>query len=53
MINDNHDIPVRLRDLRAKLDARDGSSGYKENCDAIKKEIAKLEAILNNYGPVA
>lgn len=34
----------RLASLRAKLKARDKVPGYEKNCDAIRAEIAKLEA---------
>lgn len=33
-----------LADLKAKLRAREGKSGFKSNVDAIKARIAKLEA---------
>ncbi len=33
----------RLASLRKKLKAREGKSEYKDNCDDIRKEIARLE----------
>ena len=33
----------RLAALRAKLRAREHIPGYRENCDAIRAEIARLE----------
>ena len=35
---------TRLDDLRAKLKARKGKSGFEDNCKAIEAEIARLEA---------
>lgn len=35
---------TRLTDLKAKLKARQGKSGFEENCQALKAEIAVLEA---------
>lgn len=35
---------ARLEALRAKLKARDGKPGYGANVEAIRKEIARLEA---------
>ena len=34
----------RLKQLKAMLRAREGKSGYKANVEAIKAEIARLEA---------
>jgi hypothetical protein len=34
----------RLDALRAKLAAREGKPGFKDNVEAIKKQIAELEA---------
>lgn len=34
----------RILELKAKLKARDGRQGYKQNCEDIKAEIARLEA---------
>lgn len=34
---------ARIDDLRKKLAARDGVSGYKKNCEALRTEIARLE----------
>ncbi len=36
---------ARLAALKAKLKARDGKPGYKQNCADIREEIARLEAI--------
>lgn len=33
----------RLEILKARLAAREGKSEYKENCEAIRREIARLE----------
>ena len=33
----------RLASLREKLAAREGRSEYKQNCEEIREEIAKLE----------
>lgn len=33
----------RLASLRKKLAARKGKAEYKENCEALEREIAKLE----------
>lgn len=33
----------RLASLRKKLKAREGKSGYKDNCEDLRREIAKLE----------
>lgn len=40
------DIAARITDLKAKLRARDGKSEYARNVEAIKDEIARLEAQL-------
>lgn len=32
-----------LAALRAKLQAREGKAEYKDNCEEIRKEIARLE----------
>jgi len=34
---------TRLADLRRKLAARDGKSGFKRNAEAVKAAIAELE----------
>lgn len=36
---------ARLAALKAKLRVRDGKQGYKQNCDDIRAEIARLEAL--------
>lgn len=33
----------RLASLRRKLKAREGKKEYEKNCEAIRKEIARLE----------
>lgn len=38
---------VRLASLRRLLQARDGMPGYERNCEALRAEIAKLEAAHN------
>lgn len=35
---------ARINDLKAKLAARQGKPGYEENCEAIRAQIAVLEA---------
>lgn len=45
MLEKIHGIPQRIAGLRAKLDAREGKTEYKENCAAIRLEIARLEAL--------
>lgn len=45
MLETIHGIPVRIAGLKAKLKAREGKKEYKENCDAIRAEIARLEQI--------
>lgn len=48
MLEKIHGIPQRIADLQAKLKARTGKKEYKENCEAIQKEIAHLEALTAN-----
>lgn len=43
-----HGVPQRIADLKAKLEAREGKSEYKENCEAIRAEIDRLEAATIN-----
>lgn len=38
-------MTTRLDSLRKKLAARDGISGYKKNCEALRLEIARLEQV--------
>ena len=38
----------RLTKLRTKLKAREGKPGYEKNCEAIKSEIARIEASREN-----
>jgi hypothetical protein len=33
---------TRLNDLKAKLAAREGKPEYRENCEALRKEIERL-----------
>lgn len=40
-----HAVSLRITALRQKLAARDGKPGLEKNCEAIRSEIAKLEAI--------
>jgi len=35
---------TRLETLKAKLRAREGKSEYTKNCEALREEIARLEA---------
>lgn len=35
---------ARVDDLKAKLKAREGKPGHRENVRALKREIARLEA---------
>jgi len=45
MASEAPDYPSqRIAALKAKLKARDGKPNFKENCEAIKAEIARLEA---------
>lgn len=41
----------RLSSLRKKLASRDGIPGYEKNCEMIKAEIARLEAMTSNEEP--
>lgn len=45
MLEKLHGVPQRIAALKAKLAARDGKAEYKENCAAIRAEIARLEAV--------
>lgn len=45
MLEKLHGVPQRIASLKAKLAAREGKSEYKENCAAIRTEIARLEAM--------
>lgn len=46
MMNEKlHGVGARLHDLKMKLEAREGKVEYKENCKAIKAEIARLEEV--------
>ncbi len=45
MLEKIHGVPARIARLKAKLKARDGKAEYKENCAAIRAEIARLEAV--------
>lgn len=40
-----HGIPNRIADLKRKLKARSGKAEYKENCEHIRREIARLENV--------
>lgn len=46
-------VPVRIASLKAKLAAREGKSEYKKNSDAIRAEIARLEAVTANKSALA
>lgn len=48
MLEHIHGIPNRIASLKAKLKARTGKAEYKENCEAIKAEIARLENVSVN-----
>lgn len=41
----------RLSKLRKKLTSRTGIPGYEKNCEMIKAEIARLEAMTSNREP--
>lgn len=41
-------IPARIASLKAKLKAREGKAEYKENCKALRAEIARLESVSMN-----
>lgn len=45
MLENIHGIPGRIAKLKAKLKAREGKKEYKENCEVIKAEIARLEGV--------
>lgn len=45
MLEKLHGVSQRIASLKAKLAAREGKSEYKENCAAIRVEIARLEAM--------
>ena len=36
---------ARIAELKRKLKAREGKLGYRENAEALKAEIARLEAL--------
>ena len=40
------DIAARIEELKRKLAAREHIEIYRENCEEIRKEIARLEALL-------
>ena len=44
-------IETRLGALRRKLKAREGKKEYKENCEALKEEIARLEVAQQAASP--
>lgn len=44
MIELIHGVGQRLVQLKEMLEAREGKAEYKENCEAIREEIARLEA---------
>lgn len=48
MLEKIHGVPNRIAALKAKLKARSGKAEYKENCEHIKAEIARLEALTAN-----
>lgn len=48
MLEHIHGIPNRIADLKRKLKARTGKAEYKENCEHIKAEIARLESLSAN-----
>lgn len=45
MLNKIQATGTRLIELRAKLAARKGKAEYKKNCEEIKAEIVRLEAV--------
>jgi len=45
MLEELHGVPKRIADLKRKLAAREGKKEFKENCAAIRAEIARLEAL--------
>ena len=47
-LDDIHAVGERLLKLRAKLAAREGKAEYKDNVDALKAEIARIEASTSN-----
>ena len=38
-------VSTRLDQLRAKLKARTDQPGFKQNCEALRKEISRLETV--------
>lgn len=45
MLEELSGIPKRIAALKSKLAARENKKEYAENCDAIRAEIQKLEAV--------
>jgi hypothetical protein len=53
MVEQIHDIEVRLGKLRERLKSREGKPGLEANCAAIRAEIARLENLdLTTVGEV-
>lgn len=48
MLEKIHGVPQRIASLKAKLKAREGKAEYKENCEALKREITRLESVSAN-----
>ncbi len=45
MLENLSNVPGRIAALKRKHTARFGKSGYEKNCEAIRAEIARLEAV--------
>lgn len=45
MLEQIHGVPARIATLKRKLKAREGKAEYKKNCEEIRVEIARLEAV--------
>lgn len=50
-IPQRHEIEARKAELERKLAARTGKSGFAGNCEAIKVEVARLDALLLTAAP--
>ena len=43
MLEDIQGLPARIAALKRKLAAREGKAEFKQNCEAIREEIERLE----------
>lgn len=53
MLEHIHGVPQRIANLKAKLKARDGKKEFAKNCEDIRAEIARLEAVSANKEALA